>query len=44
MYAKGMTTADIESHLNQIYSIEVSDTLVSRVTDKTLPVVKEWQK
>lgn len=44
MYAKGMTTSDIEGHLNDIYGIEVSDTLISRVTDKILPVVKEWQK
>jgi len=43
MYAKGMTTGDIESHIREIYGIEVSDSTVSRVTDKILPVVKEWQ-
>ena len=43
MYAKGMSTGDIESHIRDIYGIEVSDTTVSRVTDKILPVVKEWQ-
>ncbi len=43
MYAKGMTTADIESHIRDIYGIEVSDSTISRVTDKILPVVKEWQ-
>ncbi len=43
MYAKGMTTSDIESHIRDIYGIEVSDTTISRVTDKILPVVKEWQ-
>lgn len=43
MYAKGMTTADIESHIREIYGIEVSDSTISRVTDKILPVVKEWQ-
>lgn len=43
MYAKGMTTSDIEAHLNDIYGIEVSDTLISKVTDKILPIVKEWQ-
>ncbi len=43
MYAKGMTTGDIETHIRVIYDIEVSDTTVSRVTDKILPVVKEWQ-
>lgn len=43
MYAKGMTTGDIESHIREIYGIEVSDSTVSRITDKILPVVKEWQ-
>ena len=43
MYAKGMTTNDISAHIEDIYGIEVSDSLVSRITDKILPVVKEWQ-
>ncbi len=43
MYAKGMTTADIESHIREIYGLDVSDSTISRVTDKILPVVKEWQ-
>ena len=44
MYAKGMTTSDIESHIRDIYGIEVSDTTVSRVTDKILPIAREWQQ
>lgn len=44
MYAKGMTTSDIESHIRDIYGIEASDTTVSRVTDKILPIAKEWQQ
>lgn len=44
MYAKGMTTGDIETHIREIYGIEVSDTTVSRITDKILPVAKEWQQ
>lgn len=44
MYAKGMTANDISSHIEDIYGLEVSDSLVSRVTDKILPVVKEWQQ
>lgn len=44
MYAKGMTTADIETHIRDIYGIEVSDTTVSRITDKILPAAKEWQQ
>ena len=44
MYAKGMTTSDIEEHIRDIYGIEVSDTTVSRITDKILPLAKEWQQ
>ena len=44
MYAKGMTTSDIEAHIHDIYGVEVSDTTVSRITDKILPVAKEWQQ
>lgn len=43
MYAKGMTTSDIEGHIREIYGITVSDSTISRVTDKILPIVKEWQ-
>lgn len=43
MYAKGMSTSDIESHIRDIYGLSVSDTTISRITDKILPVVKEWQ-
>ena len=35
---------DIESHLNDLYGINVSDSTTSRVTDKILPIVKEWQE
>ena len=44
MYAKGMTTSDIEAHIRDIYGIEVSDTTVSKITDKILPIAKEWQQ
>lgn len=44
MYAKGMSTGDIETHIRDIYGVEVSDTTVSRVTDKILPIVKQWQQ
>lgn len=44
MYAGGMTTADIEAHIRHIYGIKVSDTVVSRITDKILPAAKEWQQ
>ena len=44
MYAKGMTTGDIESHIREIYGLDCSDTTISRITDKILPVVREWQQ
>ena len=44
MYAKRMTTSDIETHIHDIYGVEVSDMTVSRITDKILPVAKEWQQ
>ena len=43
MYAKGMTTSDIETHIQDIYGLECSDTTISRITDKILPVVREWK-
>ena len=43
MYAKGMTTSDIETHIQDIYGLECSDSTISRITDKILPVVREWQ-
>lgn len=44
MYAKGMTTADIESHMKGLYNIGISGSTISRITDKILPIVKEWQE
>lgn len=44
MYAKGMTTSDIETHIRDIYGVEVSDSTISRITDKILPIVREWQQ
>ena len=39
-----MTTSDIEAHIQDIYGITVSDSTVSRITDKILPISKEWQQ
>ena len=39
-----MTTSDIEAHIQDIYGITVSDSTVSRITDKILPIAKEWQQ
>lgn len=44
MYAKGMSVSDIEKHIRDIYGLEISDTTVSRITDKVLPAAKEWQQ
>jgi len=43
MYAKGMTTRDIKKHLESLYGIDASAELISRITDKILPLVTEWQ-
>jgi putative transposase len=43
MYAKGMSNRDIEDHLRDIYGVEASASLISRITDKILPAVMEWQ-
>ena len=43
MYAKGMSTRDISTHLEDIYGIEVSAEMLSRITDRVLPEAKAWQ-
>lgn len=43
MYAKGMSTRDIQEHLKRIYGFEASPTLISNITDKILPIIREWQ-
>lgn len=43
MYARGMTTRDISSHLEEIYGVEVSADLISTVTDSVMEEVIEWQ-
>lgn len=43
LYAKGVSTRDIQDHLQQLYGIDVSPTLISNVTNKIVPLIKEWQ-
>lgn len=43
MYAFGMTCRDIQAHLKQVYGVEVSPELITRVTDTVMEDVKEWQ-
>jgi putative transposase len=44
LYAKGMSTRDIQDHLQQVYGLDVSPMLVSTVTDRLLPVIAAWQE
>lgn len=43
MYGRGMSTRDINQHMQEIYGIDVSAEFVSKVTDKILPRIREWQ-
>ena len=43
LYARGMTVREIRGHLEELYGVEVSPDLISRVTDAVLEEVREWQ-
>jgi putative transposase len=43
LYARGMTTRDIRAHLREMYQVEVSPDLISRVTDAVADELAEWQ-
>lgn len=43
MYAKGLSTRDIEKHMRDIYGVDISLTMFSRITDGILPLITEWQ-
>jgi putative transposase len=43
LYARGMTTRDIRAHLREMYDVDVSPDLISRVTDGVLEELAEWQ-
>ena len=43
MYAKGMTTRQISETIEDIYGFEVSEGMISDITDKLLPRIEEWQ-
>ena len=43
MYARGMTVREIQGHLQELYGVEVSPDLISRVTSAVLEEVKVWQ-
>lgn len=44
LYARGMSTRDIQGHLSELYGAEVSPALISAVTDEVTEAVDEWQK
>jgi transposase-like protein len=43
LYAKGMTTSDIQAEIEDLYGITISPSMVSRITDKVLASAAEWQ-
>ncbi len=43
MYARGMTTRDIQGHIKELYGADISPAMVSSITDKVLEVAAEWQ-
>lgn len=43
LYGRGMSYSDIQSHLSQMYGIDVSDGTISAITDRIIPAIKEWQ-
>lgn len=44
LYAKGMSVRDIEGQMHEIYGVSVSTAVISRVTDKVLDTVRQWQQ
>lgn len=44
MYAKGMTTRQISEQIEDIYGFEVSEGMVSDITDRLLPEIEQWQQ
>ena len=43
LYARGLSVREIRAHLRELYGVEVSPDLISRVTDAVLEEVREWQ-
>lgn len=43
LYARGLSTREINEQIQDLYGIEVSSTMVSNITDSILPEIKEWQ-
>ena len=43
LYARGLTTREINEQIQDLYGIDVSATMVSNITDQIIPEIKEWQ-
>jgi len=43
LYARGVSVRDIQAHLNGLYGVNLSPTLISNVTNRIMPVIREWQ-
>ena len=44
LYSQGTSTRDIQATMREMYGIEVDDSRVSKITDKLLPLIREWQE
>jgi putative transposase len=44
MYGRGMTTRDISSHIQEIYGFGLSESMVTKITNKILPTIEEWRQ
>lgn len=44
LYSQGVSTRDIQKTMQEMYGIDVDDSRVSKITDKILPLIKEWQE
>lgn len=44
LYSRGLTTREINEQVQDLYGIEVSATMVSNITDRIIPEIKEWQE
>ena len=44
LYSQGVSTRDLQKTMQEMYGINVDDSRVSKITDKILPLIKEWQE
>lgn len=43
LYGRGMTTRDINGSMNELYGVDLSAETISKITDKIIPVIRDWQ-